>query len=467
MQNFAMKSNSKWSDFYTRSEMIINSKIKLEYTDKELEALAEKKRIYINNLPDTLKMSSNCKYISLDGSPDNDGSSPESAWDSLATLENNSAMLKPGDVVLFRRGDIFRGNVVAVSGVSYGAYGEGEKPRIYGSTRDYINDLWYQTDDGLWTLDVEFPADVGNIIFDSGKAVGVKRINRADIINSFDFWCDHENNNKVFIKLEHNPKEVFKSIEIAHNLWLFRLNRGTNNVNIENIAFGYCGGHGLRMTGSDNVTVQGCEFAFIGGCFLTEYKDGTVRYGNAVEVMYHGKNITVKDCIAHQIYDSGITHQGYGEYCAENLFFEENLLEYCGMGSIEYWLGKNSKCKNIFYKNNIMRFAGYGFGGIQRPDKNMSAHIQSNGNCINECENFNIENNIFELSSYDLVNAQSRAGTFPTFKGNTYIQEENGRLGSYSDNIDCFFDSNVKDTIIVSWGDKMAKICSSKILRKE
>ena len=41
--------------------------------------------------------------------------------------------IKAGDAVLLKRGDIFRGNLVsAKSGVSYGAYGEGDKPCIYG-----------------------------------------------------------------------------------------------------------------------------------------------------------------------------------------------------------------------------------------------------------------------------------------------------------------------------------------------
>ena len=104
--------------------------------------------------------------------------------------------------------------------------------------------------------------------------------------------------------------------------------------------------------------------------------------------------------------------------------------------------------------------AGYGFGGLQRPDKNMTAHIQSNGACLNFAENFVIENNIFELSTYDLINAQSRMNTPPVLRGNTYIQNENRRLGSYSGYLDCMFDSAVGGTVKKLWHDEGAKINS-------
>ena len=37
---------------------------------------------------------------------------------------------------MFRRGDIWRGRILTKAGVTYSAYGRGEKPRIYGSPYD-------------------------------------------------------------------------------------------------------------------------------------------------------------------------------------------------------------------------------------------------------------------------------------------------------------------------------------------
>ena len=70
------------------------------------------------------------------GDDTKDGLAPGSAWRSLGRV--NGAALRPGDKVLFRRGGAWRGQLVPVSGdasgiVTYGAYGEGEKPLLVGS----------------------------------------------------------------------------------------------------------------------------------------------------------------------------------------------------------------------------------------------------------------------------------------------------------------------------------------------
>lgn len=427
-------------------------------TDEYVDAVSEKFKNEISDFFDTLEKSEKCWYVSLSGNANNNGETPETAWDSLDALNKNSDKLNPGDTVFFKRGDVFRGFINAKSGVSYGAYGAGEKPRIYGSMRNHINDDWHETENGLWTVETEFPADVGNIIFDEGKMVGVKRLKKEDIADRFDYWCDHDDENRIYIKLDSHPKEFFKSIEIAFNLWMFRIDDRSYDINIENLCFKYCGGHGIRATYSKNITVKGCEFEFIGGCYLSGFKDGTVRYGNAIEFMSGCQNILVEKCFFSQIYDSAITHQGCGYYCAENIVFKNNLIEYCGMGSIEYWLGEGSKCKNVFYKNNIMRFAGYGFGGIQRPDKEMTAHIQSNGKCFNEAENFHIEGNIFELSTFDIINVQSKVNTLPILSHNTYIQSRDGRIGSYAEYTNCVCSKESEDIVKQYWGDSSAKV---------
>ena len=154
-----------------------------------------------------------------------------------------------------------------------------------------------------------------------------------------------------------------------------------------------------------------------------------------------------------------------GDNCVvENFTAKNNLIEFCGMGAIEYWHTKGAVIKSVLYEGNMLRFAGYGFGGLQRPDKNMSAAIQSNakptGSNYNYAESFIIRNNIFELSTYDLINAQSRMNTPPVLRGNTYIQNENRRLGSYSGYLDCMFDSAVGGTVKKLWHDEGAKINS-------
>ena len=75
-------------------------------------------------------------YVSADGSDANDGTSPQSAWQTLDMV--NAAALQPGDSVSFRRGDVFSGGlVVNRSGTSrlritLNAYGSGDLPVVTG-----------------------------------------------------------------------------------------------------------------------------------------------------------------------------------------------------------------------------------------------------------------------------------------------------------------------------------------------
>ena len=66
-----------------------------------------------------------------------DGTSAATAWRSVARV--NVQKFQPGDTVLFKRGDVFRGGTLQLASgepgkpVTYSAYGEGHKPIIQPS----------------------------------------------------------------------------------------------------------------------------------------------------------------------------------------------------------------------------------------------------------------------------------------------------------------------------------------------
>jgi hypothetical protein len=68
-------------------------------------------------------------YVSSSGSDSNSGTS-SSPWQTLSKV--NGAALASGDTVLFNRDDVFYGQLVPKNGVTYNAYGSGEKPVISG-----------------------------------------------------------------------------------------------------------------------------------------------------------------------------------------------------------------------------------------------------------------------------------------------------------------------------------------------
>jgi hypothetical protein len=87
------------------------------------------------------------------GNDNNSGTTPEKAWQSIGKV--NVAVLIPGDSVLFKRGEVFRGNLVPVSGsalgnITYGAYGTGSKPKLLGSVQKNSLSDWINEGGNIW-----------------------------------------------------------------------------------------------------------------------------------------------------------------------------------------------------------------------------------------------------------------------------------------------------------------------------
>lgn len=100
-------------------------------------------------------------HVSTSGSDENDGTAPEHAWRTLDKV--NAATLAPGDSVLFRRGDVWRGQLRSQSGnengsVTYGAYGSGPKPLFLGSVRLNTPDDWVDEGGSIWITREPAPA---------------------------------------------------------------------------------------------------------------------------------------------------------------------------------------------------------------------------------------------------------------------------------------------------------------------
>ena len=119
-------------------------------------------------------------YISsLHGDDANEGTSEEKAWQTIAAYRTNIEQIHAGDQVLFERGGIYRGEIrertilPLLSGVTYGAYGAGAKPAIYGSRENYSDaKFWSRTDSkNIWVCQAKLKSDVGVIIFNHGEKV--------------------------------------------------------------------------------------------------------------------------------------------------------------------------------------------------------------------------------------------------------------------------------------------------------
>jgi len=419
----------------------LSGDLSLSYIDDRANELKND----ILNTETAVSFSGKAYYISESGDDNNSGTSPDAAW---RTLEKaSSAPLEAGDALLFERGGLFRGCLtVEQENITVSAYGSGAKPRLYGSSENFAREeYWKNTEyEDLYVFHKPIETDVGLVVFDEGKANSFKHLKKnfgfeggLDEINE-DLQIYYEESEKLLYLCSKggNPASRFSDIEICPHVSVV-VAKG-NNLTLDNLCIKYCGGHGVRGANLDGLTVQNCELGWIGGCKQFEIADGrSVRYGNAIEIYVNCKNFKVKHNYFYQVYDAAITHQFFidrsQEILMENIEYCDNLIEYCNY-SIEYALIKQTDAtqimRNVLIENNIMRFAGYGFGG-QRPDKDGSSHIKGWDIC-NEAENFIIKNNIFDRGKYMVVHSSAEKEAFlPIYDNNVYIQNAGGQWGRY------------------------------------
>ena len=136
---------------------------------QSLEEYSNTRKKQILESIDSIHCQGDVYYVSNLGDDTNDGKMPLTAWKTLKKV--SSMPLKKGACVLFRRGDLFRGNVKAQAGITYAAYGEGEKPKFYGWKQNLANkNLWEEVDTThhIWKY-VETIPDCGTLVFNDGE----------------------------------------------------------------------------------------------------------------------------------------------------------------------------------------------------------------------------------------------------------------------------------------------------------
>ena len=485
---------------------------------KNHELLFDKRKQEILNTKDCLNIQGTTYYVSNDGDDTNDGRSPEAPWKTLNQV--SEAVFCPGDGVLFKRGDLFRGRIKAQNGVTYGAYGEGEKPKFY-SWKKPLGDpqLWevFDSEHSIWKLKEEI-LDVGTLVFNGGEAHSRKLI---PSYRDGQFLC-RDNEEKIFVMKEEmtkdldlfwyfdgklstvpskgkdfpipvpdeglgdlylrcdqgNPGEVFSNIEALARVHMISAH-DAKDITIDNLCIKYVGMHGIGIGGQvENLTVTNCEMGWIGGCMQhysgtdPNYPQGrrgsVTRFGNAIEIYGGCDGYTVKNNYIYEVYDAAITHQftTKEKVLQRNIEYTGNLVEKCVYG-IEYFLDqiegeRESVMENVLMKDNFIRLSGYGWGQ-QRHNIHTPALIKG-WSYINTARNFKIEDNIFDRCAYRMLHLVALKDEYcAKLSGNTYIQHLGGMLGQYGGNeIEeppiVIFDENVEEIIRSKWGDKTAKV---------
>ena len=428
-------------------------------------------------------------YVSNSGSDDNDGTSESKPFKTIAkvnsVLEGLSSWYSA--TVCFERGGVWRGEqLLAISNLTVTAYGTGAKPVIMGSPENGGGSAnaskWTEVQPNIWRYEGSNDwADVGNIVFNDGESYANKIIqlyvkqegwanyaltdytnapaqkytfnSYTDLKNDLDFFHDKDfkggsgaTGYLYLYSSEGNPAERFDSIEFAIDLKLVYI-KHDNGVTVDNICFQYTGAHAVAAEGTpdetlSNLTVQNCEFYWIGGSIQDRIQASVIgeqavtydeRYGNAIEVYGQVDGFIARNNYIYQVFDTGITVQktmssSGGDYSQKNIEFSNNVIEYCNY-SIEYFLtqipeGNNSSMVNFVISGNYMWNAGKGFCETRMIwGRGFSAHIKSQFTApCNRAENFVISNNVMIGVRDQFLQIRNSFGkdSMPTLTDNTF-----------------------------------------------
>ena len=452
--------------------------ISTKTADQKAESLIET----VENFADTLKPADgrSTYYVSATGDDSANGLTTATAKKTYGSV---MSLLKSGDVVLFKRNDVFREKIQMVSGVSYGAYGQGIKPRFYGSI-DAMNGRWEETEiKGVYKYN-EMILYYSNIVFDNGRFVG-KYVEDFDSItdSALNVYIAGANNYLYLYSPDGNPQDVFSSIEIVDNLddgnnSPFQADSvndndyNTENVTLQNLCIMYSGTHCITPGKTKNFNVEGCVLGFAGGRDI--FVKGEPPVGNAIELWGKVDTVSISNNYIFQCYDTGITHQGpLGSDSSDfrNITYNDNLIEYCVWG-IESWYYSDSGTvysDNINILDNIIRFSGYGWGSVNRVDKNVysdivlslgnhSTNTTISGNLFDRSRNtsvkisnapdksqMNFTNNKILIDKNMIVSSVTRDTNIYTYKYGAVMEEFlSTNFGSYQGNDIVFLYSNRK-----------------------
>lgn len=352
--------------------------------DKRILAKAEARKKAILNSTTAVTVEGTKYYVSNKGNDNNDGRTPQTAWTTLSKV--NSAELKPGDGVFFERGGLWRGYIDCAKGVTYSAYGTGEKPKIYGSLESGTDaakwKLWYDKNGvKIWKFYRDI-TEVGNIVFDGGASYASRvyaYYNGANWVISgkdqrpFDiaqglkqdlqFYSTFElsqaqyeeyakrdggvvytegidTSGQLYLRCDKgNPGELYREIEF-HNApaglygyeGLVNPN-GNNTIDNLSIKYGLCNGIAIYGEGNlnlanDNNLIQNCEIAWTGGVeHDLKRREGDVMVCGEGIVFKTDNNIFRNNYI-YQNAAAGIVSEFVGnEYVPDNTMSKNTVIE--------------------------------------------------------------------------------------------------------------------------------------------
>lgn len=402
----------------------------------------------------------NIYYVSQsEGNDNNSGLSPE---EPIKTLEKvNSLELKDADQVLFKRGDLWRGNILkcAKGYITYGAYGEGEKPTFYGSPENYAKaSKWAETSyPNVYRL-TDALGGVGSFSFNNDAETAFFLFTEPSKLNkNLQFCIDYSTGYNYLYCDKGNPGEVYNSIEAFTAVRMINVQTGNT---VQDIKIKYCD-YGIQCWTGEDINIRRMDISYIGGYGDPDTK---IRAGNAIEFWSNLNNIVIEDNVIDNCYDTGITCQYAGtddsDITMSNITIRNNKVSNC-YWSTEFWIdlrgNGTGRFRNLKINNNTFINCGGTWSYDQRDKFNeplypYHLHLMAFTNYGNR--DIIVNNNVFDGGKGGFIYSVANL-SLPKMSGNTFIQSEGNPLGIINGKS---YDFNNSASIIISLIDSNAKI---------
>lgn len=321
-------------------------------------------------------------YVANSGDNDADGLTPDTAWRTIDRV-NGEPGLKPGDAVLFQRGDTWREELVITwSGapgapITFGAYGTGDKPRILGSERatDWspvggVANVWQSATALDWPRAGYGDAHPSSIFFgekdDSvtwGRVQDIHEVNAcgtgfSQLQQEYD-WCWESD--AIYVYAPEDPDTHYAYVEVPQREGSITMvtHEPQEYIVIDGlelmfgVMYGYNDGWPMRYEVS-GLTIRNCHIGYIG-----------IRGGDSAMgmVIWHSdmlvQNNDVHDCgrrsISYNVYTDTSNHPPNQVF--DNVLFEGNVLHngYHTTGfDISHGSAESGTFSDFTFRNNFI-----------------------------------------------------------------------------------------------------------------
>ncbi len=418
-------------------------------------------------------------YISNTGNDTlNSGTTADDPWETIAKV--NSMTFEPGDAILFKRGDTWRDGPIRVTSsgepgaqITYGAYGDGDRPKIYGSVQA---DGWTLVSGNIWQSSATIPLNPWTVGYgsqgppicfeesDGSTTWGVYRTYSEGLTNLTAQYDWTWNADRVYVYSPSDPGTRYASVEATQQVRGIML-QDHNYVTITGLEVKYYADQGIYDNYYTNqlygLQVTDCEIAYIGrkndsaGYGMSVHQSGAYYAYNEIHncgrrgislTMYGETNpITQSDVIIeynhfyHGWHTTSLDGCAAGGHVLENVVFRYNQVD--GDENVDLREEENPNSNHIYCD-----FEGTGSGSVNDFYFHNNIFTYAHGSSIKiaDVSNFQIYNNTFYEFNPTLSNWQAHVYT-STSRG-PIVVKNNIFVNNLGDHPDLGTDSSISSS---------------------